>query len=137
MSHTIPTNTLVLVADGHKALLLRNHGANGDIVLREEQRLEPKDLANEGPSGSRPEEQTPRQTDEATFAKQLARSLFMMHESGSFEALVLIADPQTLGQLRNAMHKTVSASVVLTMAKEYTNHSLMEIARAVKSHGET
>jgi len=131
MSHTIPTNALLLVADGHKAILLRNHGASGDVSLREEQRLEPKDLANEGPSGSRPEEQTPRQTDEATFAKQLAKTLFMMSQSGSFEALVLIADPQTLGQLRDAIHKTVSGRVVLTMAKDLTNHSVEDITQAV------
>ncbi len=54
-----------------------------------------------------------------------------MHEQKRFEALVLIADPQTLGQVRSAMHKSVEASVVQTMAKDYTNHKLADIQKAL------
>lgn len=131
MTTAIPRNALVLVADGRKAILLRNDGAGGDVSLREERRLSPKDLLDDGPSGSRPEDQTPRQTDEATFAKQLANALSQMKQSGAFEALVLIADPQTLGQLRDTMHKYVERSLVLTLAKDLTNHSVAEIAKAL------
>lgn len=131
MTTTIPKNALVLVADGRKAILFRNDGAAGDVSLREERRLSPKDLIDDGPSGSRPEDQTPRQTDEATFAKQLANALSRMKQSGGFEALVLIADPQTLGQLRATMHKDVEGSLVLTLAKDLTNHSVAEIAKAL------
>lgn len=131
MSKNIPRNALVVVADGHKAILLRNEGLGGEVSLREERRLSPKDLQDDGPSGSRPEEQTPRQTDEATFAKQLAKALFRMNQAGTFEALVLVADPQTLGQLRDAMHKTVEASLVLTLDKDFTNHSVRDIEQAL------
>ena len=133
MSKAIPSNALIVVADGAKAILLRNTGTGGDLSLQEEQRLTPHDLANEGPSGSRPEEQSPRQTDEATFAKQLAQTLFKMHEQKKFESLVLILDPQTLGQFRSAMHKTVEASIVQTLSKDYTNHSTAEIQKALAS----
>ncbi|MXP61895.1 host attachment protein [Roseomonas sp. M0104] len=131
MSETIPHNALIVVADGAKAVLLRNTGRNGEIALREESHLSPRNLAEEGPSGSRPEDQTPRQTDEATFAKQLAQHLFTMHERQAFEALVLAADPQTLGQMRSVMHKTVEASIIRTLPKDLTNHSTQELEKVL------
>lgn len=131
MTQAIPKNALIVIADGRKAILLRNHGSGGEVSLKEERRLSPKDLRDDGPSGSRPEDQTPRQTDEATFAKQLANTLRTMKLSGAYESLVLVADPQTLGQLRDTMHKEVEASLVLTLAKDLTNHSVAEIAKAL------
>ncbi|WP_348984724.1 hypothetical protein [Devosia sp. J2-20] len=53
---SIPQQTLVVVADGHQAILLRTHGVKDSLSLTEERRLTPKNLAEEGPSGSRPEE---------------------------------------------------------------------------------
>lgn len=131
MSKPIPENALVVVADGGKAILLRNTGRGFKVSLREEQRLTLNDFVNDGPSGVRPDEQTPKQTDEATFVKQLAHRLFAMHEQGQYKALVLISDPQTLGQFRSAMHKNVEASLVQTMAKDYSNHTIPEIEKAL------
>lgn len=131
MSKEIPNNALVLVADGGKAVLLRNVGAGDKLALHEEQRLTPKHLADAGPSGARPDEQTPQQTDEATFAKQLAQAMYKMYEAGAFKHLVLVADPQTLGQIRDAMHKTVAASVLFSLHKDLTNHSVHDIAAAL------
>ena len=116
------------MADGSKAIFFRNQGTDDKIALREERHMSPKNLLDDGPSGSRPEEQTLRQTDEATFAKQLAEAIFKMKQANEFEELVLVADPQTLGQFRDVMHKTVKDSLVLTLAKELTNHPSNEIA---------
>jgi len=130
---SIPQQTLVVVADGHQAILFRTHGVKDALTLTEERRLNPKNLAEEGPSGSRPEEQSPRQTDEATFIKQLAEALFAMKQANKFEHMVLAADPQSLGQLRDTLHKTVSASIILTLDKELTNHSAGDIAAIVRN----
>ena len=130
-SVSIPDQTLVVVADGHQAILFRAQGTNEKLSLSEETRLTPKNLDEDGPSGSRPEEQTPRQTDEATFAKQLAEALFRRKDANDFQHLVLVADPQTLGQLRDTMHKIVSESIILSLDKELTNHSVSEIATIV------
>lgn len=127
----IPRQTLVVVADGHQAALFRSNGVNA-LTLSEERRLTPQNLEDEGPSGARPEEQTERQTDEATFAKQLAKELYSMKQANKFEHLVLAADPQTLGQLRDAMHKTVEDSIILSLDKALTNHSTSEIAAIVQ-----
>ncbi|WP_022724184.1 host attachment family protein [Rhodopseudomonas sp. B29] len=126
----IPHNTLVVVADGRGALLLRNAGKPTDVSLRQERKLEP-DPAENGPSGSRPEDQTKSQTDEATFAKQLSHTLNKMKLDGEFDQLVLVADPQTLGQIRPILHKTVEASLIRSLAKDLTNHPLDQIAEAI------
>lgn len=133
LSVIIPLNALVVVADGHGAQFFRAHGEGDALSLRPEQELSPKNLADEGPSGSRPEEQTPRQTDEATFAKQLAEKLYRLRDANKYEHLVLAADPQTLGQIRNSLHKTVESSIVLTIDKELMGHPAADIAKIVRN----
>lgn len=132
--HTIPPDALVVVADGAKAILLRNTGTDSDLSLKEERRVTPKSLSAEGsqgPSGTRPGDQTVNQTEEATFAKQLADALYAMRHKGDYKQLVLIADPQTLGQMRECLHKEVEASMVFTLSKDYTNQSLIDMQKAL------
>lgn len=131
MAHDIPTKALVLVADGAKAILLRNTGTGSEVSLKEERRLTLSDFSNDGPSGSTPQDMAPNETGQATFAKKLAQSLQAMRAANGFESLVIIADPQTLGQIRGALHKTVEASVVHTLAKDLTNHSTAQITAAL------
>ncbi len=127
----IPHNALIVVADGRGALLLRNTGKPASVTLRQERKLEPSNLDSDGPSGSRPEDQTQSQTDEATFAKQLTHVINKMKLDGEFDQLVLVADPQTLGQIRPILHKTVEASLIRSLAKDLTNHPLDQIAEAI------
>lgn len=132
--HTVPPDALVVVADGAKAILLRNAGTGSELSLKEERRITPKSLSAEGgqgPSGVRPGDQTPHQTEEATFAKQLAEALYAMRHKGDYKQLVLIADPQTLGQMRDCLHKEVEASMAFTLGKDYTNQSIAEIEKAL------
>ena len=132
--HTVPPDALVVVADGGGAILLRNRGTGSELALQEEKRLTPKSLSAEGgqgPSGSRPGDQTIHQTEEATFAKQLADALYAMRHKGDYKELVLIADPQTLGQMRECLHKEVEASMVFTLSKDYTNQSVADIEKAL------
>jgi protein required for attachment to host cells len=131
MAHNIPNKALVLVADGAKAILFRNSGQGGDVILQEERRLTLSDFSNDGPSGSQGTEASPGDTNEATFGKKLAQTLQTMKAVNGYEDLVIVADPQTLGELRKVMHKTVEASVVHTIAKDLTNHAAAEIAAAL------
>jgi len=132
MAHDIPHNALILVADGGKAILLRNTAkGDGEVSLREERRLTLSDFSNDGPSGSQPQEGNAREVDEATFAKKLAQTLQSMKASNGYEALVIAADPETLGQIRNAMHKTVEQAVVKSLSKNLTNSSADAIAAAL------
>ncbi len=132
--HTVPPDALVVVADGAKAILLRNTGTGHELALKEERRITPKSLSAEssqGPSGTRPGDQTPHQTEEATFAKQLAEALYAMRHRGDYKQVVLIADAQTLGQMRECLHKEVEASLVFSLSKDYTNQTVADIQKAL------
>ncbi len=131
MSKSIPRDALVVVADGGKAILLRNASTDGALSLTEERRLTLKDFTNDGPSGAGLEEQSPHETGEATFTKQLAKTLDKMFDQNAFKSVVLIADPQTLGQLRDALHKNVEKAVAFTLSKDYTNHTVKQITEAL------
>jgi protein required for attachment to host cells len=131
MPNSIPEGALIVVADGGKAILLRNVGKQGEFVLEEERRLTLKNFVEDGPSGAGLEERSPHETGEATFTKQLARMLDNLFNQNYFDAVVLIADPQTLGQLRDAVHKNVGKAIVFTLSRDYTNHSIKEITQTL------
>lgn len=131
MAHQIPHNALVIVADGRGARLFRNSGQELNVTLRADGEFHPSHLENEGPSGKRPNEQSVHETDEATFAKQLAKELYRRAHLGDFAALVLIADPQTLGQIRPLLHKEVQSRIVLEHGKTLTKASIAEIQRSL------
>jgi protein required for attachment to host cells len=129
--HKIPANTLVVVADGHRARLFRNAGDANEIKLAHENDLSPQDLNDDGPSGSRPSDSTPKQSDEATFAKQLAHHLNSGALDSGYAHLALIADPATLGEIRPLLHKTVETRIVVELAKTLTNATIADIERAL------
>ena len=108
MNHKIPHNALIVGADGTGARFFRNGGQDFKVSLKVDGEFKPIHLNDEGPSsGHRPPESSKQETDEATFAKQLAQELYRRAHNGDFSALVLIADPQTLGQIRPVLHKEV------------------------------
>ncbi len=131
MADKIPHNALVVVADGTKARFFRNTSQDLSVTLKADGELQPAHLDNEGPSGKRPHESTSQETDEATFAKQLAKELYRRAHQGDFAALVLIADPQTLGQLRPLLHKEVQSRLVSEHGKTLTKASIADIQRTL------
>ena len=84
----IPHKALIVVADGTRARFFRNMGRETQIQLSAEDELKPVHLLNEGPAGKRPKESSHQETDEATFAKELAQELFRRVQSRDFEALI-------------------------------------------------
>lgn len=131
MADKIPHNALVVVADGTKARFFRNTSQDLSVTLKADGELQPAHLDNDGPSGKRPHESTSQETDEATFAKQLAKELYRRAHQGDFAALVLIADPQTLGQLRPLLHKEVQSRLVSEHGKTLTKASIADIQRTL------
>ncbi len=126
----IPSGALVVVADGTGARFFRNSGQN-KIALTAEGEFEPTDLLDEGASGMRPAESSSKEADEATFAKQLTNELYRRAHSGDFGAFVLIADPQTLGQIRRTLHKEVKDRLISEIGKTLTNASVADIQKAL------
>lgn len=122
-------NALVVVADGHQAVLLRNIAKHG-IELQERERITPAHLQDES-QGRQPGETTPRDEDEATFAKQLAERLNRMVLQNKVEELAVIADPSTLGVMRKNYHKMLEQKLVKELPKTLTAASPEDIARAL------
>lgn len=131
----IPNSALIVIADGVGARLFRNDGTPEKLMLRQERRLIPTDPPDGGPSGSRPEEQTAKQTAEATFSKKLANVLHEPTLAGTYDAFVLVADPQSLGQIRDALDASVKAKLILTLNKELSGHSVKDIERQLHLAG--
>ena len=127
----IPHNALVVVADGAGARLFRNSGQENKVALTADGAFKPSHLLDDGPAGHRPPESSGQETNEATFAKQLAKELYRRAHSGDFTALVLIADPQTLGQIRPSLHKEVRDRLVAEVAKTLTKSSIADIQKAL------
>ena len=131
MKDKIPHQALVVVADGTGARMFRNSGHGTKVSLTVDGELKPSNLLNDGPAGKRPTESSAQEIDEATFAKQLANELYRRAHSGNFAALVLIADPQTLGQIRPSLHQEVKDRLVVELDKTLTHASLDEIEKAL------
>ncbi|MDQ3038432.1 MAG: host attachment family protein [Pseudomonadota bacterium] len=127
----IPADAMVVVADGERARMFRNVGTEQAISLKQQEILTPKDLENDGPSGVAPPEQTEHQTDEATFAKQLAHRLNHGALTNAYAHLVLVADPSSLGLMRPQLHKETLARMHCEVAKTLTNSSVEDIERAL------
>ena len=140
---TLPNNTLVLVADGRKALFLRNQGDEQRIDLRtasHRTRDDRKDSdiksdasgqspapAGTGLPGGTMGEPDFHQQEEDRFARDLAEKINAMALAGQFDALVVVAPARTMGELRPLWHKEVSARILGEHVKEMTDRPIPDI----------
>lgn len=120
-----PNNTLVLVTTGATAKLFRVE--DGRLTKKDD--WTPANLANDGPGGTAPVESSPKDLDEATFAKQVAERLYALAHKNAFSELILIADPQTLGQMRPLMHQEVTDKIIAEYPKTFINSPVSDIER--------
>ena len=137
--------TWVLIADGEKALFLENRTDGEDpfleVVRQEEQDNPPagEQAANrpgrmsDGPSGHRSalDDTDWHELAKDRFASDLADILYKQAHSGKFDHIVLVAPPNTLGELRQQLHQEVSNKVVGEVPKTLTNHPIDEIEKIV------
>ena len=117
----LTNGTWVLVADGEKALFLRNltDAENPNLeVVREE--------AQENPATREQGTDRPGRMQD-TGVQQL--SAMQETDWHRLERIVLCAPARVLGELRDKMHKEVADRVVGEVSKELTNHPRDEIER--------
>ena len=122
-----PEDTFVLIATGREAKTFYVRG--GSLV--HEADWTPQNLADEGPSGKSPPEQSPQESMEATFSKQIADRLYNYAYKGAMDRLILVADPDTLGEVRPLLHKEVSDKIVLEQAKTLVNSTVEDIEKSL------
>ncbi|HEX7871649.1 MAG TPA: host attachment family protein [Sphingobium sp.] len=139
----IEPDTLILVADGRKILILRNSGTAGEPALTVdygEEQSNPADRDQKSDAqGQRPGSFGPGQASagEADYHQQ-AEDRFAVHAAdllnkralqNGFERLIVIAAPATLGVLRQRYHGEVKARLVAEVAKDMTGTPVDRIAR--------
>jgi protein required for attachment to host cells len=139
----IPKEALVLVGDGRKALLLRNHGTPSSPNLVVESEFEQdnpptRELGTDRPgrkhgtdgvSRTAIEETDQHQRAEQRFAARIADTLYQLGHAQRFQSLVVVAPPRMLGDLRAALHPEVAQRVVGEVPKDLLSHSLPELTR--------
>lgn len=137
----LPHNALVLVADGTKALFLRNHGDQNQLDLRTEAHDEREDRKDrelrtdaQGAKNNTPgigraitEETDFHQQEEDRWVKEAADELKQRALRNDYDALVIIAPPKALGVIRGELHKEVEKRIVLTLNKEMTGRPIPDI----------
>jgi protein required for attachment to host cells len=146
MNHTrIPSAALVLVGDGRKVLFLRNKGSPQHVDLVVERVLEQQNpptheqgtsppgryMSPDGVSRSAFEETDWHQLAEERFAHEISAALYRLAHAGAFQALIVVAPPKVLGNLRASFHKEVAERVVGEIAKDLTAQPIREIGRLI------
>jgi len=130
-----PTRNWIVIADGAKARILENDGPgkglnarpvdelrhalppsrdiDADRPGRTHDRMGPGRHAMEPPTDAHREEKR-------RFADEIARHLNDAAQAGSYDRLVLVAAPKTLGDLRQALSKEAAAKLDGELAKDLT-----------------
>ena len=129
----LPTDAYVAVVDGERLSLLHNAGdeRTPDLIAMS---VPDVDRANKG-SGARHHSSAANpddsQQEEDGFAAGVAAMLNAQVLAGHIGALVIIAPPRTLGELRKHYHKALSAKLLAEVAKDLTGHALPDIQKAI------
>ena len=138
----IPHDAFVFVGDGRKALFLRNTGDAKFPDLRVE-----RVFAEDNPptheqgtdrpgrsveSGGTHRRSTVEQTDwhhleEHRFVARVAAALEDLVRRRGVPALVVVAPPRTLADLRGAFHADVKKRIVAEIGKDLTKHPVSDI----------
>ena len=139
----VPNEALVVIGDGEKALFLRNKGSAQDLKLEVENILAQDNpatheqgtdkpgrvFASAGTARSAMEETDWHRLGEERFAVEIADTLYRLAHANKFEALVVIAPPKVLGNLRKAFHKEVVDRITAEVPKELTSHTVPDIEK--------
>lgn len=131
MKISVPHNCLIVVADGAHAKLYQNTASSG-ITLKASDSLS-IDLTDGRGASKTPSDTSPNEMGEANVAKHIAESLNELAHKDGFSSLVLIADPQTLGQIRPHLHSKVLKLLTGELAKTLTNSSLKDIEKILNN----
>lgn len=137
----------VLVADGEKALFLRNEGDHEYPhleVFREVHEENPAthDQGTDRPGrlhdGTQAHRSAVQETDwhrieKTRFAKELSERLYKMAHRNDFKKIVLVAPPVVLGELRKDLHKEVADRVTAEVPKTLTNHTVEEMEKVLQA----
>ena len=146
----IPHNAFVLVGDGRKALFLRNEGDEKFPNLKIENVFEDYNPLNHEQGTERPgriskaldsgqrsavEPVDWHHIEEHRFAKKVAAAIEWVVRARKAPALVVVAPPKTLADLRSAFHADIKARVIAEINKDLTRHPVGDLERYLTGNG--
>lgn len=135
----------VVVADGEKALFLRNEGDEKYPNLQVFSEMEQENPATRDQGSNRPgrlndatsgQKSAVQETDwhrigKERFAGEIADLLYKQAHAGRFEQIVLVAPPLVLGELRRELHESVTSRLAGEVDKTLTGHPVHKIEEIV------
>jgi protein required for attachment to host cells len=138
-------NTWIVVADGGRALIMRNDGdaeaPNFSVVRKYGEHVPPtreqgtdkpgRTNASVGVNRSAIEQTDFHAQAEERFLREIAAVLTRDHRNGQFASLVVAAAPIALGVLRRAMSEDVKKAVMFEIGKDFTKMPVHEIEQAL------
>jgi protein required for attachment to host cells len=140
----IPHDAYVFVGDGHKALVLRNEGDEKFVNLKTEQVFvdqknpstheQGSDRPGSSHSSVGPRRSSVSQTDwhdleEHKFAHDVAATLEKIVRERKVRALIIVAPPRALADLRKSFHDDVKSKIVAEIDKDLTKHPVYDIEK--------
>jgi protein required for attachment to host cells len=142
---SIPHDAIVFVGDGRKALFLRNAGDEKFPNLKTEQVFVDQNPATHDQGSDRPgrlfaganarerrsavEPTDWHELEEHRFARMVAEAFETLVRARRVKAVVVVAPPRTLAELRQAFHDDVKARIKAEVDKDFTKHPVYEIER--------
>ena len=140
----IPHDGFVFIGDGRKALFLRNLGDEKYLNLKTERVFVDENPPTHEQGTDRPgrvfkRAGTNRRGEVATtdwhdleehrFTGRVAAALEKLVRERKATALVIVAPPRTLADLRHALHADVKSLVIAEIGKDLTKHPVGEIEK--------
>lgn len=134
------TITWAILADARSARICENSGPNKGFAVVPDGHLtaqEPSDYADapglahssHGPGRAGMTRRDPKSMAANAFARQIADELGQRHAAGAFDRLILVAAPQMMGELREALNGPVQASILAEVNKDLTDVALPDLPK--------
>ena len=129
----LPHGATVAVADGAKLVMFRNAGdeARPSLSPVPHDKVDTHNKSAGQHHQSTDGNPADNQQEEDAFAAGVAAILNKRVLDNKIDALVVIAAPRTLGELRKHWHKALSAVLVGEIAKDLTGHGVKDIERSI------
>lgn len=141
-------STWVLVADGQRSRLFAHQGVGKGLIeldgeARERSVPPARELGSDRPGrafesvGAKRHALEPRvdphREEKAGFAREVAEQVSAAARDGRFDRLIIVAAPQTLGELRQRLDSVASSRIIGELPKDLTKAPVDRIAEQVGS----
>lgn len=129
----IPRNAIVAVADGKILNLYRNDGEESapKLTAMPDAVISTENKGSGGRHHSSSANPSDSQQDEDSFAAGTAAMLNKRVLAGTIDALIIVAAPRTLGELRKHYHKALSTVLMGEISKDLTGHPVADVENAI------